>query len=109
MRSTGDTGSTDLPKGIRAARQTHDSNLALRLEEEMGKSAYPSAHQSPSAHPSLVLLSGLLGREAAAFSRRHRYAGLGRLQRLRSHFIQNSDEGDLCRASLEGTTHVNNL
>jgi hypothetical protein len=31
-------------------------------------------------HPTLLRLSAILGREAAAFARRYRYAGLGRIQ-----------------------------
>jgi hypothetical protein len=42
--------------------------------ETRGRDAHPSLH------PALVRLSGVLGRDAAEFARRHRYAGLGRLQ-----------------------------
>jgi hypothetical protein len=91
MRLRGDkeAGPTGTPRGIREARLPDDSNFAPRLEQETGKSAYPGVH------PALARLSGLLGREAAAFSRRHRYAGLGRLQLIWSQFMQDNGEDDL--------------
>jgi hypothetical protein len=91
MRSRGgkEAGPTGTPRGIREARLLDDSNFAPRLEQETGKSAYPSVH------PALARLSGLLGRDAAAFSRRHRYAGLGQLQLIWSQFIQNDNEDNL--------------
>jgi hypothetical protein len=91
MRSRGgkEAGATGTPRAIREARLPDDSNFAPRLEQETGKSAYPSVP------PALARLSGLLGREAAAFSRRHRYAGLGRLQLIWSQFMQDHDEDDL--------------
>jgi hypothetical protein len=39
-------------------------------------------------HPTLLRLSAILGREAAAFARRYRYAGLGRIQLI----LLSSDE-----------------
>jgi hypothetical protein len=55
-----------------------------------GQETRGSAH--PVAHPALSRLSGVLGREAAAFARRYRYAGLGRLQLIWSQ-IQEDHEG----------------
>jgi hypothetical protein len=89
MRSRGgkEACPTGTPRGIREARLPDDSNFTPRLEQETGKSAYPSVHPA-------LRLSGLIGREAAAFSRRHRHAGLGRLQLIWSQFMQDHDEDD---------------
>jgi hypothetical protein len=46
----------------------------------------------PAAHPALIRLSGVLGRDAAAFARRHRYAGLGRLQLIWNQLFMESDK-----------------
>jgi hypothetical protein len=43
-------------------------------------------------HPALVPLSGALGREASAFSRRYRYAGLGLIQLVLSRGDHELDE-----------------
>jgi hypothetical protein len=43
-------------------------------------------------HPALRRLSALLGHEAAAFARRYRYAGLGRLQLWLDNLNSESDD-----------------
>jgi hypothetical protein len=45
-----------------------------------------------SLHPKLLSLSGVLGQEAAAFARRYRYAGLGRLQLILPQLFAENDE-----------------
>jgi hypothetical protein len=46
----------------------------------------------PSVHPALTRLSGVLARDAADFARRHRYAGLGRLQLIWNQLVLERDE-----------------
>ena len=82
-------GPTGTPRGMREVRRPDGSNWVPQPAPETGKSAYPPAH------PALARLCGLLGRDAAAFSRRYRYAGLGRLQLICSQFMDYHDDDAL--------------
>jgi len=82
-------GPTGTPRGMRAGCVADGSSPGPHMKEEAGRAAYPPAH------PALARLCGLLGREAAAFSRRHRYSGLGRLQLIWSQLMQDSNDDNL--------------
>jgi hypothetical protein len=87
MGSRGDKepDTTGTLRGMREVRHPDESNWAPHMQQETGRSAYPPVH------PALAQLSGLLGRDAAVFSRRHRYAGLGRLKLIWGQSMQNHD------------------
>lgn len=78
----------------KTAEASRDRQIAGASSKDIlrpGQETRGSAH--PAAHPALSLLSGVLGREAAAFARRYRYAGLGRLQLIWSQ-MREHHEGD---------------